>query len=97
MTKITVTKVLSSRYEYEGYIAEGVDESKKVYGEFSIEWDDDIPEVYASPNVTDIDGLEVADIDLDFVSQQIAAKGDESSWYEDRLSNASDYDWDMER
>lgn len=80
----------------------------KIEGEYTIEWDDDIPNVYVtsifisnpydSKSYIEVDLNSFVELfDLEALGAMIYDNADQGNWYEDKAANAMDYDWDMER
>lgn len=68
-------------------------EHLSVLGDFSIEWDDDIPmvqieEIYLSYGTKHLNIIDF--VDLDKLSEELAERGDQHEWYTDKLSSAID-------
>lgn len=72
----------------------------KVDGEFTIEWDDDIPNVIVE-NLTFDNGNKYIEVDLDEVSTQDLEdqiqEYDNGSWAEDKIASQSDYAYERSR
>ena len=86
-SKAVLSKV--TRYEFAATVyIESLDSELLLFGEYSVDWDDDIPMISVDNCFTEAGGL-VLRIDYDDLALQIEDT-QQDYWYEDRIAAAAD-------